>query len=78
MQIAIPRETAGGETRVAATPEPAAGLLSEEELIESAREAAAAEIAKQEEELRKRLEEEFPTPTPIPPTATPRVDDRIR
>jgi TonB family protein len=54
-----------------ATPEPTAGLLSEEELIESAREAAAAEIAKQEEELRKRLEEEFPTPTPIPPTATP-------
>ncbi len=54
-----------------ATPEPTPGLLSEEELIESAREAAAAEIAKQEEELRKRLEEEFPTPTPIPPTATP-------
>jgi TonB family protein len=54
-----------------ATPEPTTGLLSEEELIESAREAAAAEIAKQEEELRKRLEEEFPTPTPIPPTATP-------
>jgi TonB family protein len=39
-------------------------------LIESAREAAAAEIAKQEEDLRKRLEEEFPTPTAIPPTPT--------
>jgi len=53
------------------TPEPAIGLLSEEELIEQAREVAAAEITKQEEELRKRLEEEFPTPTPIPPTPTP-------
>ena len=53
------------------TPEPTVGLLSDEELIESAREAAAAEIAKQEEDLRKRLEEEFPTPTPIPPTPSP-------
>ena len=53
------------------TPEPTVGLLSEEELIESAREAAAAEIVKQEEDLRRRLEEEFPTPTAIPPTATP-------
>ncbi len=53
------------------TPEPTIGLLSEEELIEKAREVAAAEITKQEEELRKRLEEEFPTPTPIPPTPTP-------
>ena len=52
-------------------PEPAEGLLSEEELIEQAREVAAAEITRQEEELRQRLEEEFPTPTPIPPTATP-------
>jgi len=53
------------------TPEPTTGLLSDEELIESAREAAAAEIAKQEEDLRRRLEEEFPTPTPIPPTVPP-------
>jgi len=53
------------------TPEPTVGLMSEQELIERAREVAAAEITKQEEELRKRLEEEFPTPTPIPPTATP-------
>jgi len=53
------------------TPEPTAGLLTEEELIESARDAAAAEIIKREEELRRRLEEEFPTPTPIPPTPTP-------
>jgi TonB family protein len=53
------------------TPEPIEGLLSEEELIEQAREVAAAEITKQEEELRQRLEEEFPTPTPIPPPATP-------
>jgi TonB family protein len=53
------------------TPEPTVGLMSEEELIDRAREVAAAEITKQEEELRKRLEEEFPTPTPIPPTPTP-------
>jgi TonB family protein len=55
------------------TPEPTIGLLSEEELIEQAREVAAAEILKQEEGLRKRLEEEFPTPTstPVPPTPTP-------
>ena len=53
------------------TPEPTVGLLSEQELIDRAREVAAAEITKQEEELRKRLEEEFPTPTPIPPTPTP-------
>ena len=54
------------------TPTPAAenGLLSDEELLEQARIVAAAEIAKQEEELRQRLEEEFPTPTPIPPTPT--------
>jgi TonB family protein len=55
------------------TPEPTAGLLSEDELIEQARDVAAAEILRQEEELRKRLEEEFPTPTstPVPPTPTP-------
>ena len=53
------------------TPEPTVGLMSDQELIERAREVAAAEITKQEEELRKRLEEEFPTPTPIPPTPTP-------
>jgi protein TonB len=53
------------------TPVPTVGLLSDQELIERAREVAAAEITKQEEELRKRLEEEFPTPTPIPPTPTP-------
>jgi TonB family protein len=53
------------------TPEPAAALMSDQELIEGAREVAAAEITRQEEELRRRLEEEFPTPTPIPPTNTP-------
>jgi len=53
------------------TPVPSDGLLSDDELVERAREVAAAEITKQEEELRKRLEEEFPTPTPIPPTPTP-------
>jgi hypothetical protein len=45
--------------------------MSDEELIERAREVASAEITKQEEELRKRLEEEFPTATPIPPTPVP-------
>jgi len=53
------------------TPQPTVGLMSEQELIERAREVAAAEITKQEEELRRRLEEEFPTPTPIPPTPVP-------
>jgi TonB family protein len=53
------------------TPEPTVGLMSEQELLERAREVAAAEITKQEEQLRRRLEEEFPTPTPIPPTPTP-------
>jgi TonB family protein len=52
-------------------PEPTVGLMSEQELIARAREVAAAEITKQEEDLRKRLEQEFPTPTPIPPTPTP-------
>jgi protein TonB len=54
-------------------PEAGAALLTEEELIEQAREVAAAEIEKQEEALRQRLEEEFPTPTPFPPTPTPTV-----
>jgi TonB family protein len=53
------------------TPEPTIGLMSEDELLERAREVAAAEIVRQEEELRQRLQEEFPTPTPIPPTWTP-------
>jgi TonB family protein len=53
------------------TPEPTAALMSDQELIEQAREVAAAEITRQEGELRRRLEEEFPTPTPIPPTPTP-------
>ena len=55
------------------TPAPEDGLLTEDELIERAREVAAAEIVKQEEELRQRLEVEFPTPTPIPPTPTPTI-----
>ncbi len=54
------------------TPEPAAeGLMDDTELLERAREVAAAEMAKQEQELRQRLEKEFPTPTPLPPTPTP-------
>jgi protein TonB len=54
------------------TPDAAAdGLMDETELMERAREVAAAEMAKQEQELRERLEKEFPTPTALPPTATP-------
>jgi TonB family protein len=64
---AVPITIAATETP---TPEPTVGLMSDQELIDRAREVAAAEITKQEEELRKRLEEEFPTPTPIPPTPT--------
>ncbi|MEX1287832.1 MAG: energy transducer TonB, partial [Acidimicrobiia bacterium] len=47
------------------------GLMDEAELLERAREVASAEMAKQEQELRDRLEKEFPTPTPLPPTPTP-------
>jgi len=65
---AVPITIAATETP---TPEPTVALMSDQELVERAREVAAAEITKQEEELRKRLEEEFPTPTPIPPTETP-------
>jgi len=60
---------------VEATPTPDAGvgdgLMDEAELLERAREVAAAEMTKQEQELRDRLEKEFPTPTPLPPTETP-------
>jgi TonB family protein len=53
------------------TPEAVAeGLMDEAELMERAREVASAEMAKQEQELRDRLEKEFPTPTPLPPTPT--------
>jgi TonB family protein len=53
------------------TPTVTDGLMDEAELLERAREVAAAEMAKQEQELRDRLEKEFPTPTPLPPTETP-------
>ncbi len=53
------------------TPVPTVGLMSEDEMLERARQVAAAEIDRQEEDLRQRLEAEFPTPTPIPPTPTP-------
>ncbi|MEE4270892.1 MAG: TonB family protein [Thermoanaerobaculales bacterium] len=71
---------AGPDAARAAVPVPAtptpdaaseAGLMDEAELLERAREVAAAEMAKQEQELRERLEAEFPTPTPLPPTPTP-------
>ncbi len=53
------------------TPEPTVTLMSDDELLERAREVAAAEIVRQEEELRQRLGQEFPTPTRVPPTWTP-------
>ena len=53
------------------TPTPTVGLMSEDEMLERAREVAAEEIVRQEGELRQRLEQEFPTPSPIPPTPTP-------
>jgi TonB family protein len=72
----------GGDSTAAPTPIPAIatvdqtptvtdGLMDEAELLERAREVASAEMAKQEQELRDRLEKEFPTPTPLPPTETP-------
>jgi protein TonB len=64
----VPIAVAATETP---TPQPTVGLMSEQEMIERARAVAAAEITKQEGELRRRLEEEFPTPTPIPPTPVP-------
>ena len=53
------------------SPVPTTGLMSEEEMINRAREVAAEEITRQEEALRERIEEEFPTPTPVPPTPSP-------
>ncbi len=44
---------------------------TDEELRDRVSELAAVEVARREDELRRRLEEEFPTPTPLPPTETP-------
>jgi TonB family protein len=64
----------------APTPVPAVVLAEEPtptetpvdgELLERVSQMAEAEVAKREQELRRRLEEEFPTPTPVPPTETP-------
>ncbi len=49
-------------------PEPVEGP---DDFMTRAAEIAAAEVARQEEELRRRLEAEFPTATPVPPTETP-------
>jgi len=61
-------------TVVEATPTPNVGvedgMMDEAELLERAREVASAEMAKQEQELRDRLEKEFPTPTPVSDTHT--------
>jgi TonB family protein len=43
----------------------------DEELRDRVSQLAAVEVARREDELRRRLEEEFPTPTPLPPTETP-------
>jgi TonB family protein len=63
-----------GETPVAAvveTPTAVPGLMTEEEMIEAAAQAASETVEEKSAEMRQRLEEEFPTPTPIPPTPTP-------
>jgi len=55
-------------------PEPTQTPTAEElddQLVARAAELAAAEVERQEAELRERLEKEFPTPTPLPPTETP-------
>jgi len=59
-----------GDPAVAAEPT-ATPTATEDDLLQRAAEIADAEVARQEAELRRRLEEEFPTPTPLPPTATP-------
>jgi len=67
----------GGETPPTPTPAPAALIeptpteTPSEELREMVREQAEALLAEQENDIRRRLESEFPTPTPEPPTATP-------
>ncbi len=69
----------GGSERPQPTPVPVAAVAVEPtptetppaELVEAARAAAEEEIARREDDLRRRLEKEFPTPTPLPPTPTP-------
>ncbi len=59
-----------GQPAVATEPT-ATPTATQDDLLQRAAEIADAEVARQEAELRRRLEEEFPTPTPLPPTATP-------
>jgi TonB family protein len=44
---------------------------ADDELRDTVSQLAAVEVARREDELRRRLEDEFPTPTPAPPTETP-------
>ncbi len=53
------------------TAEAGAGLMTEEEMAQAASEAAAQIVEQKSEEMKKTLEEKYPTPTPIPPTPTP-------
>jgi TonB family protein len=53
-------------TRPTSTPTP-----ETDDLLARASVLAEEELARQEEDLRRRLEQEFPTPTPLPPTETP-------
>jgi len=66
-----PQTVASPVAAVAETPTPASGLMTEEEMIEAAAQAAAEIVEEKSEEMRERLQEEFPTPTAIPPTPTP-------
>jgi TonB family protein len=50
---------------------PPTATPTDEELRDRVGELAAVEVARREDELRRRLEDEFPTPTPAPPTETP-------
>jgi protein TonB len=64
----------GGETPptlAAATPTPAATATPTEAELETIRAAAQVRVEQEANRIRERLEEEFPTATPRPPTATP-------
>lgn len=66
-----PQQAESPVAAVVETPTAAPGLMTDEEMIEAAGQAAAAMVEEKTVEMRERLEEEFPTPTPVPPTPTP-------
>jgi TonB family protein len=71
-------ESVASDGGAAVVTEPTATpTATEDDLLQRAAEIADAEVARQEADLRRRLEEEFPTPTPLPPTATPTVTPTV-